>query len=134
MSKASLENELRTNVLAQISEHLDKVYNADVLSVSASELAIPMVDAEGNECYVLVKVSVPRGTRNGDGTYTPYDGYAAAEDWKLVLADRADKAKARQEKAERAEAARERKRKAKQVVKKLNEQGLDAMIHAEEES
>ena len=134
MSKASLENELRTNVLTQISEHLDKVYNADVLSVSASELAIPMVDAEGNECYVLVKVSVPRGTRNGDGTYTPYDGYAAAEDWKLVLADRADKAKARQEKAERAEAARVRKRKAKQVVKKLNEQGLDAMIHAEEES
>ena len=134
MSKASLENELRTNVLAQISEHLDKVYNADVLSVSASELAIPMVDAEGNECYVLVKVSIPRGTRNGDGTYTPYDGYAAAEDWKLVLADRADKAKARQEKAERAEAARVRKRKAKQVVKKLNEQGLDAMIHAEEES
>ena len=134
MSKASLENELRTNVLAQISEHLDKVYNADVLSVSASELAIPMVDAEGNECYVLVKVSIPRGTRNGDGTYTPYDGYAAAEDWKLVLADRADKAKARQEKAERAEAARERKRAAKKVVKKLNEQGLDAMIHAEEES
>ena len=129
MSKASLENELRTNVLAQISEHLDKVYNTDVLSVSASELAIPMVDAEGNECYVLVKVSVPRGTRNGDGTYTPYDGYAAAEDWKLVLADRADKAKARQEKAERAEAARNRKRKAKQVVKKLNEKGLDAMIH-----
>ena len=134
MSKASLENKLRTNVLAQISEHLDKVYNADVLSVSASELAIPMVDAEGNECYVLVKVSVPRGTRNGDGTYTPYDGYAAAEDWKLVLADRADKAKARQEKAERAEAARNRKRAAKKVVKKLNEQGLDAMIHAEEES
>ena len=84
--------------------------------------------------FYLVKISIPRGTRNGNGTYTPYDGYAAAEDWKLVLADRADKAKARQEKAERAEAARNRKRAAKKVVKKLNEQGLDAMIHAEEES
>ena len=99
------------------------------MPVSASELAMPVVDAEGNEKFALIKVSIPRGSRNGDGGYDAYDGYAAAEDWKLVLADKADKEAKRKEKAERAEREKERKRNARKVVKNLNEKGLDAMIH-----
>jgi len=133
MSKASLETEIRNNILNAIIGTLSDLYDTDVMPVSASELTIPVVDSEGNEKFALIKVSIPRGTRNGDGGYDAYDGYAAAEDWKLVLADRADKAAARKEKAERAEKEKERKRNARKIVKNLNEKGLDAMIHEEDE-
>ena len=99
------------------------------LKASIAMVASKVVDAEGNEKFALIKVSIPRGSRNGDGGYDAYDGYAAAEDWKLVLAERADKVAKRKEKAERAEKEKERKRNARKVVKSLNEKGLNAMIH-----
>lgn len=129
MSKASLDNELRNNILNTFIKFVDEVLNMDCKPVSASEVVIPVIDREGNEKYALVKVSIPRGTRNGDGTYTPYDGYGAAEEWEGVLADRADKAAARKEKADRAAKERERKRAAKRVIKKLNTEGFHAMVH-----
>ena len=132
MSKASLETEIRNRILDAITKTLTEMYDTDVMPVSASELTIPVLDSEGNEKFALIKVSIPRGTRNGDGGYDAYDGYAAAEDWKGVIADRADKERARQEKREQAEKERERKRAAKAVVKELNEKGLDGMIHEEE--
>ena len=128
MSKASLENTIRNDILAIITETLASTYDTDVMPVSASELTIPVVDAEGNEKFALIKVSIPRGTRV-EGGYEPYDGYAAAEDWKLVIADREDKANKRKEKAERAEKEKERKRNARKIVKKLNEKGFDALVH-----
>ena len=131
MSKAMLETEIRNRILDAITKTLTEMYDTDVMPVSASELTIPVLDSEGNEKFALIKVSIPRGTRNGDGGYDAYDGYAAAEDWKGVLADRTDKEKARQEKREQAEKERERKRAAKAVVKELNEKGLDKMVHEE---
>ena len=133
MSKASMETKLRNEILENIINMIEDVRGADALPVSASEIAVPVVDDEGNEKFALIKVSIPRGTRNGDGGYTPYDGYAAAEDYKLDLADRADKARAREEKKERAAKEKERKAAAKKVVKELNEKGLDKMIHEEGE-
>jgi len=82
-SKASLENDLRNNCLALLKDFFDKQYGCDVLPVSASEITLPVTDAEGNEKFLLVKVSIPRGTRNGEGGYTPYDGYAASEAYLL---------------------------------------------------
>ena len=132
MSKANLETEIRNNILNAIVDTLTAMYDTDVMPVSASELTIPVLDSEGNEKFALIKVSIPRGTRNGDGGYIPYDGYAAAEDWKLVLADKADKEAKRKEKADRAEKERERKRNARKVVHDLNKKGLDKMIHENE--
>ena len=131
MSKAMLETEIRNRILDAITKTLTEMYDTDVMPVSASELTIPVLDSEGNEKFALIKVSIPRGTRNGDGGYDAYDGYAAAEEWKGVLADRTDKEKARQEKREQAKKERERKRAAKAVVKELNEKGLDKMVHEE---
>lgn len=133
MSKASLETAIRNDILTALIDFLGERYETDVMPVSASELTIPVVDAEGNEKFALIKVSIPRGTRNGNGGYDAYDGYAAAEDWKLELADRADKAQARKEKAERAEKEKERKRAARKVVKELNKKGLDAMVHEKDD-
>ena len=126
MSKASLETEIRNQVLQTIIDAVNPI--SDVLPISASELALPVVDSEGNEKFAVIKVSIPRGERDGNGGYIPFDGYAAAEDWKLVLADRADKAAKRKEKAERAEKEKERKRAARKVVKDLNTVGFKALV------
>ena len=91
-SKASLENGLRNKFLSFISDVISSEMETDVLPVSASELAIPCLDEEGNEKYVLIKVSIPRGTRNGEGGYTPYNGYDAFEEYK---ADKESKAQER---------------------------------------
>ena len=133
MSMASMETAIRNDFINNISGFIEDWRGTDALQVSASEIAIPVVDEEGNEKFVLIKISVPRGTRNGDGTYTPYDGYAAAEDYRLDLADKADKKRAREEKKEREIKEKERKRKAKETIKKLNEKGLNKMIHEEGE-
>ena len=127
-SKAALETAIRNQILDFLVDNLSAHFDADILDVSASELVMPVVDAEGNEKFALIKVSIPRGTRNGDGGYTPYDGYAAHEDWELVKADKADKVKARQEKAERAEKEKARKAAAKKVVKDLNTKGFKALV------
>lgn len=95
MNKSQLETLLRVEYLNSIQELLSKQYETDVLPVSANELAIPCVDAEGNEKWIVVKVSTPRGARNGEGGYIPYDGYALAEAYKMECEDKA------QEKAEK---------------------------------
>ena len=76
-SKAQLENKLRSDMMNHVIEMVSNVYDTDGLVVSASEIAIPVLDEEGNEKFVLIKVSIPRGTRDGEGGYIPYDGYAA---------------------------------------------------------
>lgn len=127
-SKASLETAIRNQILDFLIDNLSAHFDADVLDVSASELVMPVVDAEGNEKFALIKVSIPRGSRNGDGGYNAYDGYAAHEEWELVKADKADKVTKRKEKAERAEKEKERKRAAKQVIRKLNTEGFKALV------
>ena len=128
MSKAALETAIRNDILTAMTAFLSEHFEADVMDVSASELVMPVVDAEGNEKFALIKVSIPRGTRNGDGGYDAYDGYAAHEEWELVKADKADKEAKRKEKAERAEKEKERKRAAKQTIKKLNTVGFKALV------
>lgn len=133
MSKASLETALRVEALEVVKEALAAHYDLDpkkqICVVSASELAIPVVDAEKNEKFVLIKVSIPRGTRNGEGGYDEYDGYAAAQDYKADLERHQAKKDASAAKKEAEAKAREAKRAAKQTIKELNKKGLDKMIH-----
>lgn len=91
MTKAQLENAIRTQFLDLVREMVSDKVDTDALPVSASELAVPCVDEEGNEKFVIIKVSVPRGTRNGEGGYNAYDGYAAAEDYRLECEEKAQK-------------------------------------------
>lgn len=81
-SKASLENALRTEVMDVIvkalCDHFDLDPHTQIEVVGSGEIAIPVVDAEGNDKYPKIKVSIPRGTRDGNGGYIPYDGHEAA--------------------------------------------------------
>ena len=83
MGKQNLDNNIRNEYIKTIIDFFSDTMNIDALRTSASEIAIPVVDAEGTEKFVLIKVSVPRGSRDGRGGYEPYDGYQAAEDYKI---------------------------------------------------
>lgn len=131
MNKATLETNLRNEILAAISSYLSEKYETDVLTVSASEITIPVVDAENNDKFALIKVSIPRGTRNGNGGYDAYDGYAAAEDYTAELAEKAAKKAASVAKKEAAEKLREHKRAiraTKKIEKDDSNQYLDKEI------
>ena len=111
MTKAQLETALRNQFLTFVSESVQTSFDTDALAVSASELAIPCLDAEGNEKFVLIKISIPRGTRNGEGGFDPYDGYAAAQDYADTLTERAAK-KAEIEAKKQAKIAKDQQKRA----------------------
>lgn len=125
MTKAQLETALRNTYLSFIANAIAQEMETDALPVSASELAIPCLDEEGNEKFVLIKVSIPRGTRNGQGGYDPYDGYAVAEDYALDCEEKAQKkadAEAKkQAKIAKDQKAREEKRALAEANKNLKE-------------
>lgn len=125
MTKAQLETLLRNDFLDFVGTAIENDREADVLRVSASELAIPCVDAEGNEKWVIVKISIPRGTRNGEGGYEPYDGYAAAEDYQIEQGEKAEKKAAaeakKQAKIAKDQKAREEKKALAEANKGLKE-------------
>lgn len=120
MKKAQLDTKLRNTYLDMISEMISNQVETDALPVSASELAIPCLDEEGNEKWVLIKVSIPRGTRNGEGGYDSYDGYAAAEDYAIDLQEKAEKKKATEEKKQAKIAKDEQKRAEKKALAEAN--------------
>ena len=133
MGKEMKRTEQRDEILEKVKQFLIKEYDSDVRATGSGEIMMPAVDENGEEFYFTFKASIPRGKRNGDGGYTPYNGYEAAEMWKYTLDDRADKKRASEEKAAMKEKERIRKAAAKKVVKELNEKGLDKMIHEEGE-
>lgn len=134
MSKASLETAVRNTILDFLVDHLSAQFDTDVMPVSASELVMPVVDAEGNEKFALIKVSIPRGTRNGEGGYTAYDGYAAAEDYKTEQEDKAARQKAKDEQKRHEEEAKEARRAARKTIKTMKKDVREAVNLNESES
>lgn len=119
MSKQSeLETALRLDVLEVIRTALSEHYDTDVIDTGSGEIAIPLLDADKNEKFAVVKVSIPRGTRNGNG-YTPYDGYMAGEMYAESVADKELKKKASEEKKQREKEQREQRRAVRKAVKNL---------------
>lgn len=128
MGKEASRNEMKNELLANVQQILSDRLNSDVLRVGPSEIAMPAVDSEGNEFFYLVKISIPRGTRNGEGGYTEYNGYEAADDYKFELEEKAAKKAASEAKKAAVEKEKERKREAKKVIHSLNEKGLNKLI------
>lgn len=120
MSKASLENEIRSRLFAAILPVLREM-GEEPLAVSNSEYTFPVVDSEGNEAFANLKISIPRGTRSEEG-YIPYDGYAAAEEYAADLENKRLENAAKEEKKRKAEEEKERKRAAKKTVKSMKKE------------
>ena len=99
----ALNDEVRAQWVRNVREYLSQ--EDEVLVVGANELAIPVIDSEGNEKWVVLTIKVPTGSRDGDA----YDGYAMAEDYQLKLANKAAKAAEKERKAAANKAKRAKK-------------------------
>ena len=88
----ALNDEVRMQYMQRINECLST--EDEVLVVGSNELAIPVVDSEGNEKWIVLTVKIPTGSRDGDA----YDGYAMAEDYRMRQAAKAEKATERERK------------------------------------
>lgn len=97
MSKKSTNDALRAMYVTNLIEALTAA-GEDVLRVGSNEVAIPVVDGEGEDSYVVFTVKVPSGSRDGDA----YDAYGLAEEYEMRQADK-------KERAERAAAEKARK-------------------------
>ena len=102
-TQKSLNDELRAMYLERVHKCLS--LEDEVLVVGANELAVPVVDTDGNEKWIVLTVKVPTGSRDGDA----YDGYTMAQDYAMRLADKA----AKQAERERKTAERQAKAKTK---------------------
>ena len=92
-SKKILHEELRQEYVTKLIELLCN--SEEVLRVGSNEIAIPVVDSDGNDEFVTFTVKVPTGSRE-DGE--AYDGYAEAEEYRLKCAEKKAKAEANAEK------------------------------------
>ena len=104
-----LNDEIKVRFLDGVAEHLTNV-GEEVLRTGSNEIALPVLDEDGNEKWLVLTFKVPTGSRDGDA----YDGYSMAEDYKMKLQEKAEKAKAKAEKAEKDKAKR-----AKSETKKM---------------
>ena len=92
-TQKSLNDELRAMYLERVHACLSQ--EDEVLVVGANELAVPVVDTDGNEKWIVLTVKVPTGSRDGDA----YDGYAMAEDYRMRQKNKAEKAAERERKS-----------------------------------
>ena len=93
VSKKSLHEALRKSYMDKITAFLAD-QGEEVLVTGSNEIALPCVDSEGNDEFIVLTFKVPTGSRDGD----PYDGYSIAEDFKMKSAEKAEKAKIAAEK------------------------------------
>ena len=93
-SEKQLNEALRQKFLANITKLLTD-QEEEVMAVKSNEIALPTLDEEGNEKWIVITVKVPTGSRD-DGE--PYDGYGMALQYKEAQAEKEEKAKAKAEK------------------------------------
>ena len=108
LTRRQLDDEIKARFLEGVSEHLSNV-GEEVLRVGSNELALPVVDSEGEERWLVLIFKVPTGTREGDA----YDGYSMKQDYDMNLAKKAAKAEEDAKKAAKDKAKREAKAKEK---------------------
>lgn len=119
MSKAT-RDALRNSYLEKLINFL-RSNDEEVLITGTNEFALPCVDSEGNDEFIVVTVKVPTGSRDGE----PYDGYSMAEDFTMKQAEKARKAEEaaakKQKKMERDAKARAKKQDSKAAHKARQE-------------
>ena len=112
LTRKQLDEAIKVRFLESVTEHLSNA-GEEVLRVGSNEIALPVVDAEGEERWLVLTFKVPTGSREGE----EYDGYSMKEDYEMKLAKKAAKAeeaaKKKAEKIKKDAASRAAKEKAK---------------------
>lgn len=116
-SKKQLHEAIRAKYMGVIMDYL-KAQDEEVLVTGSQEIALPCVDEEGNDEFIVITFKVPTGSRDGEA----YDGYSVAEDYRMREEEKAEKAKIAAEK------------KAKQIAKDKAMREAKAKAKAEREA
>lgn len=116
-SKKTLRDTLRNKYLTLVSDFL-AAQGEEILVTGTNEIALPCVDSEGNDEFLVLTFKIPTGSRDGD----PYDGYSMAEEFRMKVAEKAEKAKAAAE------------AKAKKIAKDKAQREAKAKVKAEHEA
>ena len=103
LNRKQLDEEIKLRFLEGVVEHFENV-GEEVLRVKSNEIALPVLDSEGEERWLVLTFKVPTGERGGDA----YDGYSMAEDYQMKLAEKAEKAKAKEAEAAKKKAKAEK--------------------------
>ena len=123
-SKKQLHEGIRQKFMNAVIGWLTEDEGEEVLRVKSNEIAIPTLDEEGNEEFIVITFKVPTGSRD-DGE--AYDGYAVAEQYAESVTAKEEKAKADAEKKARKiardKAQREARAKAKAEHDAKKEEG-----------
>lgn len=112
-TKKQLHEGIRNKFLSLITDFLTNA-DEEVLRTKSNEIAVPTLDEDGNEEFIVITFKVPTGSRD-DGE--AYDGYAVAQQYAEDTEAKQAKAKADAEKKarkiERDKAQREARAKAR---------------------
>ena len=93
-SRKQLHEGIRAKYMAKVKKYLESL-GEEVLKVKSNEFAIPCLDEEGNEEFLVLTFKVPTGSRD-DGE--AYDGYGVAQQYAETTEMKAEKAKKEAEK------------------------------------
>lgn len=105
LTKSQLTTKKREDTIAMLMEILADL-GEDVMREGGNSIVYPSTDDGGNELFIKIAVSIPRGDRSGEA----YDGYAAATDYKIHLEEvAANRAQREKENAVKAAKAKERR-------------------------
>ena len=119
-SKKSLHEGIRKTYMEIVKNALTA--NGDeVLVVGTNEFALPCVDAEGNDEFLVLTFKVPTGSRDGEA----YDGYSVRDDFIRKQEEKAEKAKITAEKKAKKIAKDKAMREAKAKAKAEREQAKE---------
>ena len=94
LTRKQLDEAIKLRFLEGVTEHLENC-GEEVLRVKSNEIALPVVDDEGEERWIVLTFKVPTGERGGDA----YDGYSMAEDYRMKLTEKAAKQAEREAKS-----------------------------------
>lgn len=108
LTRKQLDEEIKLRFLEGVKEHLENC-GEEVLRVKSNEIALPVVDSDGEERWLVLIFKVPTGERGGDG----YDGYSMAEDYQMKQAEKKAKAEAKAKESAKNKGKREAKAKEK---------------------
>lgn len=116
-SRKALREEMKEFYVKKLLEFFSE--SEDVLRVGSNEIAFPIVDAEGNEDFLVVTAKIPTGANKGT---EPYDGYIMAQEYEMKQKQKAELAAKKQaEKEKKIKRDEEYRRKKKEAMEKRNE-------------
>ena len=88
ISRKNLRAMVKEEYMNKLMEMLGEI--EDIGRTGSNEFNFPVVDSEGNEDFIVIKVSIPTGSRDGEA----YDGYGARNDYEISVKEKAEKAAA----------------------------------------